>query len=75
MKNPGSEQLFLEEWAEDSVDDNPKDEQLEAQASAFQAVEQEKDCGVCGGSGPCSACDRGRALAKEQGHVYRRKKK
>ena len=41
-------------------------------------VEFERDCPVCGGSGPCYACDRGIELAEEfkkrQKRVEREKK-
>ena len=33
----------------------------------FPKIEEdrERDCPICGGSGPCRACERGRAVTKE----------
>ena len=73
MKTLEKEQLFLEDLAEQKPE-----ESLEHKPAAPQSSElgqDEEDCKVCGDSGPCSACERGRKLAKEQGNPYRRQKR
>lgn len=68
MENPEKGQLFLEDWAEEHIKEPLKHESLELERD-------DEDCKVCGDSGPCSVCERGIALAKEQGNPYRRSNK
>lgn len=39
-------------------------EQLDFETN-WQPEEEKRDCPVCGDSGPCYACDRGRAVTEE----------
>jgi hypothetical protein len=47
-----------EDQKEEKTEETPKERPIEIK-------EDERDCPVCGGSGPCYACDRGRAVAEE----------
>jgi len=47
----------------------------EVKKVSLPAPEYERDCPVCGGSGSCYACDRGREFAASEAVKFKGKKK
>ena len=61
------EQMFFDDLASEG-------EPTQLEPELVESEEKERDCPVCGGSGVCSSCDRGRAKAKEFEEANKREK-
>lgn len=67
--------MYFEDLPEEE-EKKPEREAITSPAKEYpRAPEYEIDCNVCGGSGPCFACDRGRELARVEIAKSRQKKK